>query len=428
MTTLFLAWRSAWSRRGALVLALLSIALSATLLLAVERVQTAARDSFTASLSGIDLVVGPRDHPLRLMLHAVFHIGESDATLSWDSVERIARHRAVAWTIPLAMGDSHRGFPVVATTSDYFAHLRYGRGQALAFTDGRRFEDVFDIVLGAEAARRSGYRIGDQLELTHGAGEHDHEHGGHGHGAHVHHGHPFTVSGVLAPTGTPVDRALYIGLPAMKAIHLGWQGGAPLPGVTLSVADLRKFDLAPTHVDAVLVGLRQRAAVLGLQRSLNTGDGEALSAVMPGVALDQLWQLTASTERALQALSALVGVVALCGLAGTVLAGLNERRRELAVLRAVGARPRRIFLLLVCEGGVLTAAGALLGLVLVQLATFALGPWLLARWGLALAPAWPGVREFALLAAIVGAGLAASALPAWRAYRLSLADGLTARS
>lgn len=426
MTTLFLAWRSAWSRRGALALALLSIALSAALLLAVERVRDAARAGFDASLSGIDLVVGPRDHPLRLVLHAVFHLGQADATLSWDSVERLARQPAVAWTIPLALGDSHRGFPVVATSAAYFEHYRYGRGQALAFSAGRRFDGLFDIVLGAEAARRLGYRIGDRLELAHGHGHrYGHERG---HGDHVHHGRPFTVSGVLAPTGTPADRALYIGLPAMKAIHLDWQGGAPLPGVRLSADDLRKFDLAPEQVTAVLVGLRQRAAVLGLQRKLNTDAGEPMTAVIPAVALDELWQLTASAERALQALSALVGVVALCALAGTVLAGLNERRRELAVLRAIGARPGRIFLLLVCEGGVLTAAGAILGLAAVQLAALALGPWLLAHWGLALEPGWPGVRDLALLAAIVGAGLAASALPAWRAYRLSLADGLAPRS
>lgn len=420
MTTLFLAWRSAWSRRGALALALLSIALSAALLLAVERVRDAARAGFDASLSGIDLVVGPRDHPLRLVLHAVFHLGQGDANLSWDSAERLARHPAVAWTVPLALGDSHRGFPVVATSDAYFEHYRYGRGQALAFTEGRRFDGLFDIVLGAEAARRLGYRIGDRLELAHG---HDH-----GHGEHIHHGRPFTVSGVLAPTGTPADRGLYIGLPAMKAIHLDWQGGAPLPGVRLSADDLRKFDLAPDQVTAVLVGLRQRAAVLGLQRSLNTNSGEPMTTVMPAVALDELWQLTASAERALQALSALVGVVALCGLASTVLAGLNERRRELAVLRAIGTRPGRIFLLLVCEGGVLTALGAILGLAAVQLAALALGPWLLAHWGLALEPGWPGARDLALLAAIVGAGLAASALPAWRAYRLSLADGLAPRS
>lgn len=422
MTTLFLAWRSAWSRRGALALALLSIALSAALLLAVERVRDAARAGFDSSLSGIDLVVGPRDHPLRLVLHAVFHLGQADAALSWDSVRRLARDPAVAWTIPLALGDSHRGFPVVATSAAYFEHYRYGRGQALAFSEGRRFVGLFDTVLGAEAARRLGYRIGDRIELAHGRG---HEHG---HGDHVHHGRPFTVSGVLAPTGTPADRALYIGLPAMKAIHLDWQGGAPLPGVALSVADLRKFDLAPEHVTAVLVGLRQRAAVLGLQRRMNTDASEPMTAVMPAVALDDLWRLTASAERALQALSALVGVVALCALAGTVLAGLNERRRELAVLRAIGARPGRIFLLLVCEGGVLTAAGAVLGLAAVQLAALALGPWLLAHWGLALAPGWPGARDLALLAAIVGAGLAASTLPAWRAYRLSLADGLAPRS
>lgn len=423
MTLLILACKSAWSRRGALSLAIVSIMLSVALLLTVERLRHAAHDSFAASLSGTDLVVGPRDHPLRLLLHAVFHIGTPDTGMSWDSAQRIAADPAVAWTIPLSLGDSHRGFPVVATSRAFFAHYRYGRAQPLEFAVGADTGGLFRVVLGAEVARRLGYRSGDQLALSHGGADADH-HPGHG----AEHGDkPFTVAGVLAPTGTPVDRALYIGLHAMEAIHLDWHGGAPIPGLALSGADLRKFDLEPKQVSAVMVGLKQRAAVLRMQRNINTGPGEALTAVIPAVALDQLWDLTGSAERVLDAISALVLAVALCGLAAAVLAGLNERRRELAILRAVGARPLHIFLLLVCEGAGLTLAGAAGGFILVQLAAVGLAPWALAHWGLAFDMARPGVSELSLLAAVASAGLVASVIPGWRAYRLSLGDGLLPR-
>lgn len=420
MTLMLLACKSAWSRRGALSLAILSIVLSVALLLTVERVRHSARASFAASLSGADLVIGPRDHPLRLLLHAVFHIGTPDTGMSWDSARHIAADPAVAWTIPLALGDSHRGFPVVATNTSFFEHYRYGRAQPLAFSDGSNAGGLFRVVLGAEVARRLGYRSGDQLALSHGGADAGHHDARHAH----HHDKPFTVSGVLAPTGTPVDRALYIGLHAMQAIHLDWHGGAPIPGVSLGAADLGKFNLEPTQVSAVMVGLKQRAAVLRMQRKFNTGAGEPLSAVIPAVALEQLWDLTGAAERVLDAVAALVLAVALCGLAAAVLAGLNERRRELAILRAVGARPLHVFLLLLCEGAALTVTGAAGGLLLVQLAAIGLAPWALARWGVALDIGLPSAAEWPLLAAVICAGLAASILPGWRAYRLSLADGL----
>ena len=415
MTMLSLAWQSARSRRYALLLTLGSIILSVALLLAVERLRHGARDSFTAALSGTDLIVGPRSHPVQLLLYSVFHIGETDAGMTWDSVERIGAHPAVAWIVPLTLGDSHRGFPVVATTTAYFDHYRHGGAQALTFSSGTRFNGLFDVVVGAEVARRLGYRLGDELTLSHGAG-----HAGHA----DHEDKPFTVVGILAATGTPVDRTLHIGLQAMEAIHLDWHGGAHVPGVSIGRAELHKFDLRPKQVTAVLVGLKQRAAVLRMQRIFGADDKEALSAVIPGVALQQLWDITGAAERVLRAVSLLVLVVALAGLAAAVLAGLGERRRELAILRAVGARPWQIFLLLVCEGLGLAIAGAAGGFALVEVASFALAPLALAKWGLAIDVSAPGLGEAWLLAAVVGAGLIASVVPGVRAYRLSLIDGL----
>ena len=415
MTMLSLAWQSARSRRYALLLTLGSIILSVALLLAVERLRHGARDSFTAALSGTDLIVGPRSHPVQLLLYSVFHIGETDAGMTWDGVERIGAHPAVAWTIPLTLGDSHRGFPVVATTTAYFDHYRHGQARALTFSGGTRFNGLFDVVIGAEVARRLGYRLGDDLTLSHGAGHVDHA---------DHEDKPFTVVGILAATGTPVDRTLHIGLQAMEAIHLDWHGGAHVPGVSIGRAELHKFDLRPKQVTAVLVGLKQRAAVLRMQRVFGADDKEPLTAVIPGVALRQLWDITGAAERALRAVSVLVLVVALAGLAAAVLAGLGERRRELAILRAVGARPWQIFLLLVCEGLGLTIAGAVGGFALLELASLALAPVALANWGLAIDAFRPGLAEAWLLAAVVGAGLVASIVPGVRAYRLSLIDGL----
>jgi putative ABC transport system permease protein len=436
-----LAARSAWDRRATLLLTVLSIALSTLLLLGVERIRTDARAGFADAVSGTDLVVGARTGPVQLMLHAVFHLGSATHNIRWRSVQDLAALPQVAWVVPLSLGDSHRGFPVLATAPAYFDRYRHGDRQALRFQDGKPFAALFDAVVGAEVADRLGYRVGQRIALSHGDSRDDgHDDGhadDHGHGGPggrpgpARAGHadlPFTIVGVLARTGTPVDRTVHIGLPAMEAIHLGWAGGAPVPGVRFGPEQLRKFDLAPREVTAALVGLEDRAAVFAVQRQVGAYAPEPLLAVLPGVALDELWTVVGAGEQALLLMSGLVALVSLAGLVSVVLAGLQQRRRELAVLRAVGAGPRHILLLLAAEGALTTLAGLLLGLLATGLATALAAPWLQARFGIALHAGPPTASQGLLLLALLAAGWAASALPAVFAYRLSLADGLSPAS
>ncbi|MCC2868360.1 MAG: ABC transporter permease [Candidatus Accumulibacter phosphatis] len=415
---LLLAARSAWNRRLTLGMTLIAVTLSVTLLLGVERVRHEARNSFAQSVAGTDLVVGARTSPVQLMLYAVFRLGEATNNIRWQSYRAIAENPAVAWSIPLSLGDSHHGFPVIGTSSAYFEHFRYGDAQALAFSAGKPFAGIFEAVLGAEVAARLGYRPGDQLILSHGMGDVS---------LAEHTDKPFTVVGILAATGTPVDRSVHVSLEAIQAIHLDWQGGAPLPGLSIPAEYVRKFDLTPKEITAVLLGLKNRAAVFKVQRDLNTRSAEPLLAVLPGVALDQLWQVVGIAERTLLAVSAMVVAVGLAGLVAVVLAGLGERRRELAILRSVGARPSEIFVLLTAEGLFVSVLGALLGAALLALLTALLGPLAQAHYGLAIRARWISSDELALLGAVVAVGLLASLLPGYRAYRISLADGLTPR-
>jgi putative ABC transport system permease protein len=415
---LFLATRSAWNRRLTLGLTLVSVALSVTLLLGVARVRQEARDSFAQSVSGTDLVVGARTSPVQLMLYAVFRIGEATNNIRWQSYQALASHPEVAWTIPLSLGDSHHGFPVLGTSSAYFEHFRYGSSQGLALAAGKPFADVFDAVLGSEVSEHLGYHLGDHITLTHGMG---------GEGLAEHADKPFTVVGILAPTGTPVDRTVHISLEAMEAIHLDWQSGAPIPGFSIPAEYVRKFDLTPKEITAMLVGLKSRAAVFKMQRYINDYAPEALLGVLPGVALDQLWEVVGIAERTLLAVSAMVVVVGLTGLTAVILASLGERRRELAILRSVGAKPSDVFLLLTAEGLCVTVLGALIGVILLTLLTALLAPFAQSHFGLVIQPEWISVEEFMLLLSVVGVGLCASLVPGYRAYKLSLADGLTPR-
>jgi len=238
---------------------------------------------------------------------------------------------------------------------------------------------------------------------------------------------PFTIVGILAPTGTPVDRTVHISLEAITAIHLDWVGGAPMPGFSIPSKYVKKFDLAPKEITAALIGLHNRATVFKIQREVSNYAKEPLLGVMPGVALEQLWQVVNVAEKSLLAVSAMVVVVGLSGLVAVILAGLNERRRELAILRSVGAKPRDIFFLLTSEGLFVTIFGIILGVALLALLTIFLSPIAQSRYGIVIQATFISIDEFKLLAIVLGVGLLASLVPGYRAYKLSLSDGLTPR-
>jgi putative ABC transport system permease protein len=419
---LSLAARSAWNRRYVLSLVVASIALATLLLLTIERVRQDVRQGFAQAVSGTDLIVGARTGPVQLLLYSVFRIGSATNNIGWASAEAVGAMPGVAWTVPISLGDSHRGFAVVGTTRAYFERFAYGDGRRLALAEGRVWAEgvdgVYEAVLGADVAARLGHVPGASLVLSHGDGRM---------AANDHGDKPFTVVGVLARTGTPVDRSVHVPLEGLEAIHIDWIAGVPLPALRTTAEEALQRDLRPKAVTALLVGLERRTAVFSVQRRIADFRAEPLMAVLPGVALDELWTLVGAGERALLLVSTLVAVVGTAGLVAVILAGLEQRRRELAILRAVGAGPRAVALLLAIEGSLVTAAGVLIGLAATTLALAAAAPWALAEHGIVLRPLAPGAAEARWIALLLAGGVLASAVPGWRAYRIALADGLQPR-
>lgn len=414
-----LALQSLRNRYVTALLTVLAIAVSVMLLLGVEKVRTGARQSFADTISGTDLIVGARSGSLQLLLYSVFRIGNATNNVTWKSYEEIANLPDVDWMVPLSLGDSHRGFRVLGTTTDYFSRYKYRHGRSLAFKEGGVFRDLFDAVIGADVAEALGYKVGDSIVVAHGLGavsfvEHQDK--------------PFRVSGILEKTGTPVDKTLHVSLEAIEAIHVDWQDGMPAPGETISADQVRQMNLAPKAVTAVLVGLKSRIATFRVQRAINDYRAEPLSAIIPGAALQELWGLVGTAETALGVISAMVVATALLGMVTTVLTTLNERRREMAILRSVGARPTTILGLFVMEGALLTVSGVVVGVVMLYGALWAARPTIDRLYGLELRLTAPGPWELTMLAAIVLAGILVSVIPAVRAYRLSVADGMMVRT
>ncbi|MFA5678068.1 MAG: ABC transporter permease [Pseudomonas sp.] len=420
MYLLRLAFRSLLNRRFSALLTVLAIALSVTLLLGVEKVRTEARASFAGTISGTDLIVGPRTGSVQLLLYSVFRIGNASSNMRWDSYERIAAHPRVQWAIPVSLGDSHRGFKVMGTTTDYFSHYRHGRNQQLQFRAGQAFDDLYDAVLGADVARELNYQLGSELVLAHGTGavsfvEHADK--------------PFRVSGILARTGTPVDRTIHVSLRGLEALHVDWQKDMPARGAAqVSAEQARELELTPSGITAMLLGLDSRVATFAVQRDINRFPHEPLMAVLPGVALQELWSLLGVAEKALFVVSIFVVLTGLVGMLTAILASLNERRREMAILRSVGARPRHIFSLLLLEAFGLALAGVLLGLALMYLTLWLAQPIILSHYGLFIPITPPGLWDWTLLGAILLAAIVMGGVPAWRAYRQSLIDGLSIRT
>ena len=408
-----LLWRSLLARLLTVSLTVLAIALSVALFLAVETMRSAAKDSFTDTISGTDLIIGARSGSVQLLLYSVFQIGNATNNISWESYQQIIQRPEVDWSVPISLGDSHKQFRVMGTSEQFFSKYKYRSGRQLQFQQGRSFDDLYDTVIGHDVAQALDYQLGEAIVIAHGLAsfvEHDDQ--------------PFKVSGILAKTGTPVDRSVIVSLEAIEAIHVDWRSGARKPGAPTSVAAIRQMDLRPQAITAALIGAKSRLQIFALQRTINQYPQEPLLAIIPAVALHELWQIVAVAETALLAVAAMVVLTALLGMMAIVFASLNERRRELAIWRAMGARPRVILGMLALEGLIMALLGVILAVLIWYLGLLLAHGWLDANYGIWLEIGYPGWRELQVLLAVIISAALASLLPAWRAYRMSLVDGM----
>lgn len=440
MSLLTLSRKSLLNRFSSIAITTIAIALSITLLLLIERARVDAKTSFYNTVSGTDLIVGARTGSTELLLFSVFRIGHPTNNLSFTSYQDIISKRSVKWAIPLSLGDSHKGFNVIGTNNDYFTHYRYANKQNLVFTKGHAFEQVNHVVLGSNVAKKLHYHLGDTIVLSHGAGNTSFHH---------HDDHPFKVVGILAATGTAVDNSVHVPLIAIDNIH----GSATAPSISkkhqadehhahdhhdeqhyseqsdehsklpaLSNAELTG---QPKQISAFLLGLKNPIFALQLQRNISQYKQEPLLAIMPRFTLRQLWEVVGVFEKALLVISGAVVVIALLGMLTNLLASLSQRRRELAILRSVGATPRTMFTLLGLEALLITVCATLLAIAFYYLVIVLLANMLGSISGIHLQLMALSQYQMSLLAGIILLGTLFGCLPAYKAYRYALSDGLT---
>jgi putative ABC transport system permease protein len=450
MLTLSLALRSLGNRRLTSLLTVLSIALSVSLLVGVETIRRGVRESFSGTIRGTDLIIAPRGSSQQILLSTIFGLGMPPGTLSWETYERYAGHPAVKWTIPIMLGDSYYGYRVLGTTDAFYEHYRFRNDGQTRVAEGALPVADRDVLLGAEVAKVRGLAVGDEIALTHGL---------RGTGIMDHDEHPFTVVGILAATFTPIDRTLFVTMEGIEAMHEGFVDGMPaMPGAengeqrtenradsAVAESDAHDHDhdaVADSSVlgspisdhsdhahaiNAFLVGANNRFESLQLKREVDTDSLEALSAVLPAVALTELWRNIGFAEDGVRLISFAVLLVGLLGMLVSLYSTLQERRREMAILRSLGAGPRRIAALLVFESGLLALVGAIAGVALVYTLLLLGGGIAERHFGLFIPITAPEKLEWMYLGGVVVAGILVGLVPAWRAYRNTLQDGLTIR-
>ena len=382
LATLSTSYVRARPLQTALSLLLLALGVATVVLLVLVIDQLEGRMQRDAR--GIDLVVGAKGSPMQLILAGIYHADAPTGNIPVSALDSLSRNRLVKRAMPLALGDSWRGYRIVGAGREYLDH--YGA----EFAAGKMFEAEMEVVLGAEVAARTRVGVGGTFVGAHGISGEGEEHGD----------SPFKVVGVLAKTNSVLDRLVLTSIDSVWHVHHG----------------------VSEEVTVVLIQYASPLAAASLPRSINAQS--ALQAASPAYETARLFRMVGVGVEALRGFAVVLILAAGLSVFIALYGALEERRYDLAVMRTLGASPRRLFGLLMSEGLVLALLGALSGLVLGHLLAAALGIWLEQQQ-------YPGVtglqwraEELWVLAAALAVGLAAALLPAWRAYRTDVSQTL----
>lgn len=400
MKTLSLSWRYLWARPLASALNLLLLGLGLAAITLVLLVRTQLDRAFERDLAGIDAVVGAKGSPLQLILSGVFHIDVPPGNIPLREAQALARDVRVAQLIPLSLGDSYRGYRIVGTTHDYPAHY----GAQLA--QGRWWAQPLEAVLGAQVARAAGLQVGMQFAGAHGLGE----------GGSAHEGQPYTVSGVLAPCACVLDRLVLTATESVWLLHEHEQADD---------AESRRVLEEEREITLALLRYRSPLAAVTFPRYVNEATG--LQAAAPALEITRLLRLVGVGTDVLRGFAAVLLLSAGLSVFIALWGALRERRADLALLRLLGAPPRRLAGLLLCEALWLAGLATVLGLAAGHGLTALLG-WMLEQdRSLPLSGAvWLAQELWVPALALTVAALAAL-LPVWAAYRSEAAPLLNER-
>jgi len=431
-----IAWRSIQQRSLASGLTALSMALGVALVVAVLVIYGVLSQSFRRSAQGYDLILGAKGSRLELVLSTVFHLGRPTANIpAKDYYTVVKRYEAEMLAIPMCMGDTFKQHRVIGTTPDMFDELEYMDGKKYQLQEGGRnfaWEGYYEAVIGSTVARRTGLKVGDTFRPVHGdaLGHRDQ--------------HDFTVVGVLEPTGTPNDRAIFVNIEGFYELHkqeaaggddgghgkaeeLAGGAGAGKPASSSAGRGLR-YDES-REVTAVLVLFRtpNMPRRIAIPKEINRDHELQLQAVAPAEEVTKLFEgIVGNIQWILLFLAILIVIVAGIGILVSIYNSMSDRRHEIAIMRALGARRVTVMMIVLCESILLALGGGAIGVLLGHGLTGLLAPVIAQQTGVAVSPLQFQTSELILIPGLILLASAVGYLPAVVAYRTDVAQSLIA--
>jgi len=458
-----IAWRSIQQRSLASALTAFSMSLGVALVVAVIVIHGVIEQSFRRGAQGYDLIVGPKGSPLELVLATVYHLGTASGTMPYSVYDELVNGTDFAAdvdvAVPLCMGDTFKGFRVIGTIPDIFDRVEYLDGRKYQFAEGRNFrsEAPFEAVFGAMAARKTGLKAGGKFAPVHGSlAESGQEHRA-----------QFDVVGVLAPTGTPNDRAVFVNIEGFYRMHAAGhedagqdaaaapagkheegkaeakpdakkepaedaKPGAAKKGALASGGDAHAAhdhdELSDEHkrLTAVLVGVNPNVtAIRRVALPKLIAKGLDVQAVAPSEQIDRLLVgIVGNIQLILLILAVMIVIVAGIGIMVSIYNSMSDRRHEIAVIRALGARRATVMVVVLLESILLALGGGAIGLLLGHGLTGVLAPLIADQTGVSVNPLQFQLSELILIPGLIVLASTVGYLPAVVAYRTDVAQSL----
>lgn len=394
-------FKSLANRKLTSFLTIAVICASTMLYLSIEQIQNSVRNSFLQTVSNADLLIGKKGSPSQLLLYSLFRMGGAVENISYNSYQQICQDDKIKFCIPISLGDSHKGFRVMGTNENFFNNYQFGNDQKLHLAKGSSFSKSLEVVIGHFVAEKLNYNIGSEIVLAHGIAKNSMQ---------IHDQHNFKVVGILKATGTPIDHTIHTNLSSIEIIH-------------------RKeisSHVTPKQISSFIVALKNKFDIFSFRSEINQYKEEALTAIMPAATLLQFWKNIDIIESAMSAVSIFVILTGFIALLCTLLSSLEKRRREISILRTLGAGKYYVFKLLCLESFFCAFAGSVGAVFLLPMVYTSSQSFMLNHFGLRLDFVYFSTHTLVTIIVISLAGLATGLIPAIKAYKYSLSDGLKA--
>ncbi len=402
-----IAYNSLLSRKVTVFLTIISITISLTLFLSIEKLRLGAKQSFFGSISSSDLILGAKSGKIQLLLYSMFQIGSPTNNISWETYKDISDKDDIDWIVPISLGDSHKQFRVMGTTDEYFKNFKYKKNKSLVFKDGNSFNNLLDVVIGSDVARALNYNIKDKIIIAHGIASNS-----------FHDEFPFQISGILKKTGTSVDRLVIVSLDALEAIHVDWKSGRNIKSSINK--DISSNSLVPKEITAAIIKIKSPIKLFQFQREVNRYNKEPIQVIIPGIVLNQLWNIISVTENIMRIISLMVIITALIGMVAILYSTLNERIKEMSLLRIVGGSPQVIFTLLILESFFISCISVVCSILLLNIFMLGFYPILDNMFGIFIEYTFLTIENVIMLICVIFISCFVSLFPSLKVFKSSI--------